>query len=62
MVSRGSSGYPTYSSIQKALVNVGLGNVARDFATYEAIVDTSKPIEDYDKDLSDIFEPDPSYW
>ena len=44
--SRGSTSFPTYSRIQKVLVDIGFGNVARDFMTYESITVTSKPSDD----------------
>ena len=45
--SRDSTAFPTYSSLQQALVNAGLGDAARDFATYEDII---KPTDDYNED------------
>ena len=40
---RGSTSFPTYSALQRALVNAGFGNIVRDFSSYEEIIKEKTP-------------------
>ena len=56
--SHGSTSFPTYSALQRALVNAGFGNIVRDFSSYESITSNEKSPDwneedDVDSDVED---------
>ena len=55
---RGSTSFPTYSALQRALLNAGFGNIVRDFSLYESITSNEKSPDwneedDVDSDVED---------